>query len=412
MSNQVSMSVPRPLSRTLVLLMAVACGAAVANIYYAQPLLSTIAHDFSVSDGTAGLMVTASQVGYAAGLVLLVPLGDLLERRRLITRIMLVTALALAATAASPSFILLAAALLVVGLTSVVAQILVPMASMLAAENERGRVVGHVMSGLLVGILVARTASGLIAQAGGWRLVFAVSAGLMLVLCAVLRAALPEVKPTTTLSYPALLRSVGRLVADQPTLRVRMLYGVLGMGQFSVLWTTIAFLLAGGPYHHGEARIGLFGLVGLAGALAAQAAGRLADRGRHHRSTGSFFLIMAVSWLLIGMGSSSLGALIVGIAILDLGIQGAQITNQSVIYRLGPEGGRRLTTAYMTAVFASAAVSSALASTLYDADGWSAVTALGGALAGLGVVVWLWEQAMLRRRRGSVEGAAGAASRT
>jgi predicted MFS family arabinose efflux permease len=412
MSNQVSTSTPRPLSRSLVLLMAVACGAAVANIYYAQPLLSTIAHDFSVSDGTAGLMVTASQVGYAAGLVLLVPLGDLLERRRLITRIMLVTALALAATAASPSFILLAAALLVVGLTSVVAQILVPMASMLAAENERGRVVGHVMSGLLVGILIARTASGLIAQAGGWRLVFAVSAGLMLVLCAVLRAALPEVKPTTTLSYPALLRSVGRLVAEQPTLRVRMLYGVLGMGQFSVLWTTIAFLLAGSPYHYGDATIGLFGLVGLAGALAAQAAGRLADRGRHHRSTGSFFLIMAVSWVLIGMGSSSLGALIVGIAILDLGIQGAQITNQSVIYRLVPEARSRLTTAYMTAVFASAAVSSALASTLYDADGWSAVAALGGAFAGLGVVVWLWEQAMLRRRRGSVEGAAGAASRT
>jgi predicted MFS family arabinose efflux permease len=412
MSNQVSTSAPRPLSRSLVLLMAVACGAAVANIYYAQPLLSTIAHDFSVSDGTAGLMVTASQVGYAAGLVLLVPLGDLLERRRLITRIMLVTALALAATAASPSFILLAAALLVVGLTSVVAQILVPMASMLAAENERGRVVGHVMSGLLVGILVARTASGLIAQAGGWRLVFAVSAGLMLVLCAVLRAALPEVKPTTTLSYPALLRSVGRLVAEQPTLRVRMLYGVLGMGQFSVLWTTIAFLLAGSPYHYGDATIGLFGLVGLAGALAAQAAGRLADRGRHHRSTGSFFLIMAVSWALIGMGSTSLGALIVGIAILDLGIQGAQITNQSVIYRLVPEARSRLTTAYMTAVFASAAVSSALASTLYDADGWSAVTALGGALAGLGVVVWLWEQALLRRRRGSVEGAARAASRT
>jgi predicted MFS family arabinose efflux permease len=395
-----------------VLLMAVACGAAVANIYYAQPLLSTIAHDFSVSDGTAGLMVTASQVGYAAGLVLLVPLGDLLERRRLITRIMLVTALALAATAASPSFILLAAALLVVGLTSVVAQILVPMASMLAAENERGRVVGHVMSGLLVGILVARTASGLIAQAGGWRLVFAVSAGLMLVLCAVLRAALPEVKPTTTLSYPALLRSVGRLVAEQPTLRVRMLYGVLGMGQFSVLWTTIAFLLAGSPYHYGDATIGLFGLVGLAGALAAQAAGRLADRGRHHRSTGSFFLIMVVSWVLIGMGSTSLGALVVGIAILDLGIQGAQITNQSVIYRLVPEARSRLTTAYMTAVFASAAVSSALASTLYDADGWSAVTALGGALAGLGVVVWLCEQALLRRRRGSVEGAAGAASQT
>lgn len=379
--------------------MAVAAGAAVANIYYAQPLLSTIAHDFSVSDGTAGLMVTASQVGYAAGLVLLVPLGDLLERRRLITRIMLVTVLGLAAVAASPSFTLLAAALVVVGLTSVVAQILVPMASMLAGEHERGRVVGHVMSGLLVGILVARTASGLIAQAGGWRLVFAVSAALMLVLCGVLRFALPEVRPTSTLSYPALLRSVGQLVMEQPTLRVRMIYGVLGMGQFSVLWTTIAFLLSGSPYHYGDATIGLFGLVGLAGALAAQAAGRLADRGRQHRSTGSFFLIMVLSWGLIAAGSTSLGALIVGIAVLDLGIQGAQITNQSVIYSLAPAARSRLTTAYMTAVFISAAVSSALASTLYEADGWSAVTALGGAFAAAGVLLWLLEQAQRRRVR-------------
>lgn len=379
--------------------MAVAAGAAVANIYYAQPLLSTIAHDFSVSDGTAGLIVTASQVGYAAGLVLLVPLGDLLERRRLITRIMLVTVLGLAAVAASPSFTLLAAALVIVGLTSVVAQILVPMASMLAAEHERGRVVGHVMSGLLVGILVARTASGLIAQAGGWRLVFAVSAALMLVLCGVLRSALPEVRSTSTLSYPALLRSVGELVIEQPTLRVRMIYGVLGMGQFSVLWTTIAFLLSGSPYHYGDATIGLFGLVGLAGALAAQAAGRLADRGRQHRSTGSFFLIMVLSWGLIAAGSTSLGALIVGIAVLDLGIQGAQITNQSVIYSLAPAARSRLTTAYMTAVFISAAVSSALASTLYDADGWSAVTALGGAFATAGVLLWLFEQAQRRRVR-------------
>lgn len=399
MSSDSVESPQHPLSRALVALMALAAGAAVANIYYAQPLLNTIAHDFSVSDGTAGLIVTASQVGYAAGLVLLVPLGDLLERRRLITRIMLLTVLALAATAASPGFAVLAAALLVVGLTSVVAQILVPLASMLAAEHERGRVVGQVMSGLLVGILVARTASGLIAAAGGWRLVFGVSAALMLVLCAVLRAALPQVQPTSTLSYPALLRSVGELVIEQPTLRVRMIYGVLGMGQFSVLWTTLAFLLSGSPYHYGDATIGLFGLVGLAGALAAQAAGRLADRGRHHRSTGSFYLIMALSWSLIAVGSTSLGALILGVAVLDLGIQGAHITNQSVIYSLVPSARSRLTTAYMTAVFASAAVSSALASTLYDADGWSAVAGLGGAFAVMGLIVWLFEQAVRRRLR-------------
>ncbi len=291
------------LSSRLVLLMAVACGAAVANIYYAQPLLSTIAHDFSTSDGTAGLLVTASQVGYAAGLVLLVPLGDLLERRRLITGILLLTALALLGVALAPSFSLLAAALLVVGLTSVVAQILVPLASALAAEDERGRVVGNVMSGLLVGILVARTASGLLSELGGWRLVFGISAALMLLLSAVLRRSLPQVRPTTDLSYPALLRSVGRLVLEQPTLRVRMVYGALGMGQFSVLWTTIAFLLAGKPYHYGDATIGLFGLVGLAGALAAQAAGRVADRGHHHISTGVCFALMTLSWVAIAAGN-------------------------------------------------------------------------------------------------------------
>jgi predicted MFS family arabinose efflux permease len=397
-SNEQPRPQQRPLSRGLVALMAVACGAAVANIYYAQPLLSTIAHHFAVSDGTAGLLVTASQVGYAAGLVLLVPMGDLLERRTLITRIMLVTVLALAATAASPSLTVLAAALAVVGLTSVVAQILVPLASTLAPEHERGRVVGHVMSGLLVGILVARTASGLISQVGGWRTVFGVSAALMLVLCAVLRVALPRVRPTTTLSYPALLASVGRLVAEQPTLRMRMVYGTLGMGQFSVLWTTIAFLLAGSPYRYGDATIGLFGLVGLAGALAAQAAGRLADRGRHHHSTGLFFTTMLISWALIAMGKTSLAALIVGIALLDLGIQGAQITNQSVIYSLAPAARSRLTTAYMTSVFASAAISSAAASAIYDADGWGGVSALGAGMAGLGVLAWIAEQ-LLRRRR-------------
>jgi predicted MFS family arabinose efflux permease len=388
----------RALSSRLVLLLAVACGAAVANLYYAQPLLSTIARDFGTSDGTAGLLVTASQVGYAIGLVLLVPLGDLLERRRLITGVLVVTALALAATAAAPSFDLLAAALLVVGVTSVVAQILVPLASTLAGESERGRVVGKVMSGLLIGILVARTASGLLAELGGWRLVFGVSAGLMIVLTIVLRASLPEVRPTTDLSYPALLRSVARLVVEQPTLRVRMVYGALQMGQFSVLWTTIAFLLAGRPYHYSEGTIGLFGLVGLAGALAAQVAGRMADRGHHHRATGVFFATMLASWAAIAAGRTSLAALIVGIAVLDLGVQGAQITSQSVIYALEPAARSRLTTAYMTAVFASAAISSAAASAIYDAGGWGAVSTLGAALAGAGVAVWALEQWALRRR--------------
>ena len=211
-------------------------------------------------------------------------------------------------------------------------------------------------------------------------------------------------RPSTDVSYPGLLRSVVSLVAEQPTLRMRMLYGTLGMGQFSVLWTTIAFLLAGAPYHYGDATIGLFGLVGLVGALAAQAAGRMADRGRHHYSTGVFFLAMLISWGLVAAGVTSLAALILGIALLDFGVQGAQITNQSVIYALVPSARSRLTTAYMTSVFASAAVCSALASAIYDAGGWSAVAALGGGLAAVGLLLWLLEQ-LLARRRGVAEGA-------
>lgn len=392
-----------PLPRRLVLLMAAACGAAVANLYYAQPLLSTIGRDFGVSDASAGLLVTASQIGYAAGLVLLVPVGDLLERRRLITRISLVTVLALAGTAAAPSFWLLGAGLALVGLTSVVAQILVPMASHLAPERERGKVVGSVMSGLLIGILLARTFSGIVGELGGWRLVFAISSGVMLILTAVLRASLPEVRPTAQLTYGGLLHSVLDLIARQPTLRMRMFYGVLGMGQFSTLWTTIAFLLSGSPYHYGDTTIGLFGLVGLVGAVAAQAAGRLADRGHQRRATGSFFIIMLCSWGLIAAGSTSLAALIAGIALLDLGIQGAQITNQSVIYALAPQARSRLTTAFMTAVFVSAAVSSALASTIWDADGWEGVAIFGGALAAVGVAAWALEGLLAaRRRRGEV----------
>jgi predicted MFS family arabinose efflux permease len=219
----------------------------------------------------------------------------------------------------------------------------------------------------------------------------------MVALSAVLRRSLPQVRPSTDLSYPALLRSVAKLVREQPVLRMRMAYGALGMAQFSVLWTTIAFLLGGHPYNYGEASIGLFGLVGLAGALAAQFAGRMADGGHHYLSTGLFFSTMLLSWGAIAAGKTSLAALIVGIAVFDLGVQGAQITNQTVIYALAPQARSRLTTAYMTTVFASAAAFSAIASAVYDAAGWDAVSALGGALAAAGVVLWAFEQLLARR---------------
>jgi predicted MFS family arabinose efflux permease len=388
-----------------VLLFAVACGAAIANTYYAQPLLNVIARDLHVSAGAAGLLVTASQLGYAAGLLLLVPLGDLLNRRRMIPRMLLATAAGLALAAAAPSFALLALALAVVGVTAVVAQVLVPLAGGLAAEHERGKVVGDVMSGLLLGILLARTASGLIAALGGWRLVYAIGAGLMVVLAGVLSRALPETPRATDLPYRALLRSVVELVAHEPLLRRRMAYGALGMGSFTVLWTAIAFLLAGPPYHYGEATIGLFGLAGIVGAGAAQGAGRLADRGHGQAAMGGFLAAIAVAWGLLALGRTSLAALIAGVVLIDLGIQGQHILNQSAIYTLRDDARSRITTAYMASNFLWGALGSAGAAAAWSAGGWGAVSALGLALSLAALALWATE--VTRRRAASAAASSG-----
>jgi predicted MFS family arabinose efflux permease len=388
----------RGISRGLVLLLATACGTAAANLYYAQPLLHTLARAFGVSDGTAGLLITISQLGYVLGLALLVPLGDLHERRGLITGTMLVTATALALAAAAPAFAVLGAALAVVGVTSVVAQIVVPMSSSLSADHERGSVVGTVMSGLLIGVLLARTVSGLIAAALGWRVVFVFAAAAMVLLAATLRRVLPRIAPTTDLSYRGLLRSVMTLVREEPILRQRMVVGALNFGCFSTLWTSLAFLLSGAPYHYGNAVIGLFGLVGVVGALAASAAGRLSDRGHNGRATTVSILIMLASWAILALGRTSVVALIVGIALLDLGVQGLHISNQSAIYALRPEARSRLTTAYMVAYFLGGAALSAITSTLYGSAGWGGICVLGAATALAALVVWAVTEAALRRR--------------
>jgi predicted MFS family arabinose efflux permease len=388
----------RGISRGLVLLLATACGTAAANLYYAQPLLHTLAGAFGVSNGAAGLLITISQLGYVVGLSLLVPLGDLHERRGLITGTMLLTAAALALAAAAPAFAALGAALAVVGLTSVVAQIVVPMSSSLSAEHERGSVVGRVMSGLLIGILLARTVSGLIAAAVGWRAVFWFAAAAMVTLAATLRRVLPRIPPTTHLSYGGLLRSVVSLVREESVLRQRMMVGALTFGCFSILWTSLAFLLSGAPYRYGNGVIGLFGLVGVVGALTASGAGRLADRGHNGRATTIAILIMLASWGVMALGKTSVAALIAGIALLDLGVQGIHISNQSAIYALRPEARSRLTTGYMVAYFLGGAALSAITSSLYGSDGWVGVCVLGGVTAMLALVVWAVTEAATRRR--------------
>src|SRR2546430_7072552 len=247
-------------SRRLVAVLALAAGLSVANLYYAQPLLPTIARAFATGSGTAGLIVTVSQLGYACGLALLVPLGDLLARGRLVPVVALVTAVALAGAAAAPGIGVLIGLAGVIGLGSVVAHLVVPLAAELAADAERGRVVGTVMSGLLLGILLGRTAAGAIAALAGWRVVYVVAAGLMIALSVGLRRELPSRPAHPRLPYLGLLGSIGGLVRTEPVLRRRCLYGALSFAAFSVFWTSVAFMLTGPPYHYGEAVIGLFGL--------------------------------------------------------------------------------------------------------------------------------------------------------
>ena len=377
---------PRParttggLSQALIILFAVSCGVSVANLYYAQPVLHDIARSFGTSSGTAGLVVTFAQIGYAVGLALLVPLGDLLTRRWLVPAVLLVTAAGLVVSAAAPDIGVLIAVGLVVGAGSVAAQILVPMAASLADEEHRGHVVGVVMSGLLLGILLARTVSGVVAEAASWRVVYVMAAGLTALLAVVLARRLPGERPRPRIGYGTLLRSAARLLVTESLLRRRAFFGALGFAAFSVFWTTMAFLLAGSPYHYGDLTIGLFGLVGAGGALIANVAGRWADRDWTRTTTLVFAGLVAVSFLPLWWGRHSLAMLIVGILLMDVGVQGLQVTNQSLIYRLAPDARSRVNSAYMVCYFAGGALGSALGSSVYESRHWAGVCVLGGAI--------------------------------
>jgi predicted MFS family arabinose efflux permease len=272
--------------------------------------------------------------------------------------------------------------------TSAVAQIAVPLAASLAGDHERGRTVGTVMSGLLIGILGARTVAGFVAEAGGWRWVFGVAAGVMVLLAVVVRCGLPHVPPAESTTYPRLLRSVLGLVRHEPELRRRMALAAVGMGCFTILWTAIDFLLSAPPYGYGPAIVGLFGLAGLAGAAMAPLAGRLSDRGHGTLVVTVGLVVLVASWALLGLGGASIVALIAGVVVLDLAQQSLQISHQSVIYALAPQARSRVTTAYMTSAFLGGTLASAAVSVVYPAWGWTGVCVLGAAVALLGVGVW------------------------
>jgi predicted MFS family arabinose efflux permease len=381
------------MTRGMVTLFAVACGISAANLYYAQPLLPLISRDLHAGSGDTALVVTGAQIGYGVGLALIVPLGDIMIRRRLVPGILLVAAGALFVASAAPDVTVLVVAVAVAGLCSVSAQILVPYAAELATAPQRGRVVGTVMSGLLMGILLARTFSGLIAQAAGWRTVYVVAGAVVLALSGVLSRRLPRERRRESIVYSQLLASVVHLVRTEPLLRLRAAIGALAFATFNVIWTSLAFLLVAAPYHYSEAVIGLFGLLGAAGALAASFSGRLADRGLERWVSGGSLAVIVASMALLGLGSHRLWALVAGILLADLGIQAVHIQNQQLIFGIDHSARSRLNTGYMVTYFIGGAIGSASTGVAYGAGGWSAVV-----LSGAGLVLWSVSEVERRRR--------------
>ncbi|MFD0484164.1 MFS transporter [Kineococcus sp. GCM10028916] len=403
------------LTRPLLLVMAVATGLTVGGNYVNQPLLDTIAGDLAVSDGRAAALVTVAQVSYGLGLLLVVPLGDLLERRRLLTVLALLAAAGHAVCALAPNYAVLVVGTAIAGVFSVAAQVLVPFAAELAEPGREGRAVGTVMSGLLIGALLARSVSGALAQVAGWHAPYAVVAVGLVVIAVVLRRKLPSSVPQATGGYLATLRSGARLVAELPRLRTRALLGGLGFAGISVLFATTTFLLAGPRFGMSELEIGLVGLAGVAGASMASVAGRMADAGRGQLTTGVGAVGLVLTWGLLGLSAStwltSLLLFVLGFGLADMFLQAVHVSNQNVVYPLRPAARSRLNSVYMTTYFVGGALGSAAGSAAWGAGGWSLVSAVGAGFGVLTILVWLVDLRLERAGRPAAVSAAGAGSR-
>ncbi len=362
-------------------LMAVAAGLFVASIYFNQPILGLMARDFHLGVGDVPLIPTLTQVGYAAGLLLLTPLGDRFERRGLICLTALALAAAMAWTALAPSFGALVAASLCVGLLATVAQQVVPMAVQLAPDNARGRVLGTVMAGVLTGILLARTVSGVVAEHGGWRLVFGLAAAANVVMSGILALKLPKAEPTTRISYPRIMASLLRLLREHRALRRAGLTQGLLFAGFIGFWANVALFLEQPPFSQGSSVAGLLGLIGVVGILIAPLAGRLADKDGHGRMIALGASAVLAAFALFGFLRTSWIALVAGIVVMDVGSQASMISNQTRIYALDATARSRLNTVYMTTMFLGGAAGAAVAGHAFALFGWTGVCAMGACCA-------------------------------
>ena len=377
------------MTRGRTIVFAVAGGLAVGNLYWAQPLIEEIARSLDVSSAVAASLVTVTQIGYALGIFFIVPLGDVLDRRRLVPLVLGLSAVALLGAAVAPSFALLLAALGGVGLTTVSAQILTPLASELADPDERGKVLGTIVSGVLIGALLARTLSGAVAQFLSWRAVYVLAALFAVVLVFVLSALIPTLPRREPIPYARLLGSVFSTVARHRAAGPTIALSAAGFAVFSLFWTSLTYLLAAAPFSFSVGQIGLFGLAGAAGALAARPVGAFHDRGWSVPATGIAFGVLLLSFALSWLFRGSTIALLVVVVVLDLAAQSNLVLNQTRLLSLPGQDRSRLNTAIVVSNFLAGAIGSAVAGPLWAAGQWTAVTGTALVILLGGLLVWL-----------------------
>lgn len=379
---------PPVLKPWITFLFSLTCALAVANVYSAQPLLESISLSLQVPVGTIGSVVTVTQIGYAAGLIFLVPLGDRVKRKTLVVTLLLLSMLALIVAGLSSNFVTLLCAVLFIGLMAVIVQIVVAWAAILAAPQRRGKVVGTVTSGIVLGILLARFISGSIADIAGWRAVYLTAAFLMLLIACIVAKGVPATPPQARApSYLSLLASAFRLFITESQLRKGGVFALLIFAAFSMLWTTMVMPLSALALSHTQ--IGMFGLAGVAGALAAAKAGAWADRGWGQRATGLALALLTLSWLPIAYTETSLVWLVAGIIMLDFAVQTVHVINQSNLIAARPEAASRLVGAYMCFYSIGSATGAIVATQLYACFGWQAVCLAGASVSACAFLIWL-----------------------
>ncbi|UZR98519.1 MFS transporter [Chondrinema litorale] len=382
------MKIPQ-LSKGLLFIMTVTTGLVVANIYYNQPLLGLMANTYGVSELNISSIPMFTQVGYALGLFLIVPLGDKLKRKKLVLIDFIFIIISLLAAAVSSTPLQLKIASLFIGLTSVVPQIMVPMAAQLASNEKRGAAIGTIMTGLFIGILGSRTLSGLIGSYLNWQAVYLIAAGIMVILFFFLIKFLPELNPDFQGNYLSLLKSIVKQFQNQPKLRVASIRGLINFSGFSIFWTTLVFLLQESPFYMGSDVTGGIGLVGIAGAITASVVGSLNDKVSKNKLIFSASGVTILSWVILGFSSASLMGIIIGAFLLDVGVQSIHITNQTIIFDGNPDSRNRINTVYMTMYFIGGALGTLIGGSVWHYFKWQGISIAGFVIGLLLIIVHL-----------------------